>query len=281
MASVADVAISAFDSFVHILYQSDGNRFKGTYRPPLDIVGNVAYFPTVGQVTVDPYVSLAVINDQDPGFAHVECQLQGWYSSVAIGDLDRYIVNFNAISYSAETVIKAMGRKFDQLAIAALVAGYGSTIPIDTASTGQPNLTYQQLLKANVVLDNNGVPREGRYCAISASGMANLMLLEQFTNVFYAANKTVPGGTLDRSMSLGMEFIVIPDMAGGGLPLTTGTRSSFVWHRDALGGADAVNLRTRLDYLPQTDSNRVLAKFLLNTVAIDPRGIVRIQTTEA
>ncbi len=284
-ASVQDVAITAFDSMVHVLYQSMGNNLRGTYRPPIDIVGNVAYFPTIGQVNVMPYVPGGVINNQDPGFARVACNLQGWYSSTAIAELDRYIVNFDAISWSAEVVVMAMGRKFDQMAIAALDAvttGMGAgEVPIDTVSTGQPNLTYQQLLKANLILDNKGVPKTGRFCAISASGQANLMLLEQFTNVFYAANKTVPDGTLDRSVSLGLNFIMIPDMEGGGLPLTTGTRTSFVWHRNALGGANAVDLRTRLDYLPTTHSNRVLATYLMNTVAIDPRGIVRIKTTEA
>ena len=119
----------------------------------------------------------------------------------------------------------------------------------------------------------------------TASGQASLLTDDRFTSKFYTQNMLVENGSLTGKMFLGMRFIVIPDYQRNGqifgLPKTGNIRSSFAYHKEAIGMGIGIDQRTMVDWIPEKTSWLVNTIFSANATAIDPIGIVQIDTDES
>jgi hypothetical protein len=58
------------------------------------------------------------------------------------------------------------------------------------------------------------------------------------------------------------------------------TRTSFAFHRDAVGLGISMNQKSEINYVPEKTSFLVSSMFSAGAVAIDDEGIVKISSTE-
>jgi hypothetical protein len=81
---------------------------------------------------------------------------------------------------------------------------------------------------------------------------------------------------------MGFTFNVIGDRSEGGL--TGGgsgsTRKVYAYHKMAVGMAEAMAIRTQIDYVPEKTSYLVASMFSAGAIAIDAGGCVDITCTE-
>jgi hypothetical protein len=80
-------------------------------------------------------------------------------------------------------------------------------------------------------------------------------------------------------LSSGSPFHVLGDRDEGGLPLPS-TRTSFAFHKDAIGMAEGIAPKSEINYIPEKTSFLVASMFSAGAIAIDAEGIVKISTTE-
>ena len=84
----------------------------------------------------------------------------------------------------------------------------------------------------------------------------------------------------DINTFLGFTFQVLGDREEGGLPIATGDRKVFAFHRDAVGMAEGIAPKTEINYIPEKTSFLVASMFSAGAVAIDAEGIVQITCDE-
>jgi hypothetical protein len=186
-------------------------------------------------------------------------------------------VNFDERRELVQVVGAAIGRRMDQLVIDALnAASSPATVGTDIGGTGT-NMNLAKLLAAKKAMDANNVPSEGRCMIIHANGLSSLLDETELTSSDFASVKALVQGDIDTF--LGFKFITLGDRDEGGLPLPS-TRTSFAFHRDAIGMGIGMNQRSEINYIAEKTSFLVSSMFSAGAVAIDDEGIVKISATE-
>jgi hypothetical protein len=165
----------------------------------------------------------------------------------------------------------------DQLVIDALnAASSPSTVGTDIGGTGT-NMNLAKLRAAKKALDTKNVPSEGRVMLIHANGLSSLLDETELTSSDFSSVKALVQGEIDTF--LGFRFVTLGDRDEGGLPLPS-TRTSFAFHRDAVGMGIGMNQRSEINYVPEKTSFLVSSMFSAGAVSIDDEGIVKISATE-
>jgi hypothetical protein len=186
-------------------------------------------------------------------------------------------VNFDERRELVQVVGNAIGRRMDQLVIDALnAASSPGTVGTDIGGVGT-NLNLAKLLAAKKALDAKNVPAEGRCMVIHANGLAALLDETELTSSDFATVKALSMGEINTF--LGFRFIMLGDRDEGGLPLPS-TRTSFAFHRDAVGMGISMNQKSEINYVPEKTSFLVSSMFSAGAIAIDDEGIVKISSTE-
>jgi hypothetical protein len=112
---------------------------------------------------------------------------------------------------------------------------------------------------------------------IHANGLSSLLDEQELTSSDFASVKALVQGEIDTF--LGFKFITLGDRDEGGLPLPS-TRTSYAFHRDAVGLGVSMAQKTEINYVPEKTSFLVSSMFSAGAVAIDDEGIVVISSTE-
>ena len=112
---------------------------------------------------------------------------------------------------------------------------------------------------------------------IHANGLAALLDETELTSSDFATVKALSMGEINTF--LGFRFIMLGDRDEGGLPLPS-TRTSFAFHRDAVGMGISMNQKSEINYVPEKTSFLVSSMFSAGAIAIDDEGIVKISSTE-
>jgi hypothetical protein len=108
-----------------------------------------------------------------------------------------------------------------------------ATLTNPTIGDGTAVLTVDNLKEAAATLDANNVPSEGRTLITSSRQVMNLLGQDLTSSSLFVNTKNMDTGTLSRF--LGFDIIGIPNMQEGGLPLDGTVRTSFLYHRNAVG----------------------------------------------
>ena len=258
---ISNAFVQMFDAEVKQAYQS-ARALAGVTRERTNVEGNQVKFPKIGKGTATVRVPQS---DVTP--------LNVTYSDI----FNQQKVNFDERRELVAVVGSAIGRRMDQLVIDALnAASAPSTVGTDIGGTGT-NMNLAKLLAAKKALDANNVPSEGRCMLIHANGLSSLLDETELTSSDFASVKALVQGDIDTF--LGFKFITLGDRDEGGLPLPS-TRTSFAFHRDAIGMGIGMNQRSEINYVPEKTSFLVSSMFSAGAVAIDDEGIVKISATE-
>ena len=270
--SLSNVEQIEFDSYVKVKYQSGGFLLRDAVRIQSEVVGNQVEFRKMDQIMSVPTGYSAAVTPQDPGFQKVRCTLQKYTTPATVDEVQELTVNFDSKMELAVAVSKAMGRRSDQIIIDCLNAPLAVSETIPDGGTG---MTYEKYLKVFEYFEDNAVPLEERFFAMSAQDLTNLMKEDQFVSTFYTENRI-----LDRAKIreyLGVNVITIPKMKEGGLPVAGGIRSAFAWHKMAVGAGIGMNFRTEVNYIPKETSYLVNGVFSAGAVVVDNLGVFKIE----
>ena len=281
--SLSNVQQTEFDALVKAEYRSRGFILRDTVRIRTDVIGNTCQFRRVGQVIANHVAYQNTIAIQDPGFVALTATLLKYAAGTAVDEIQDLTVNFDSKRELAMVVAMAIGRRSDQILIDAIDAGAGAaggTIIL----AGGTNLTYAKLRNVVQVFEQNAVPLSERFMAMSGNNLRALLADDHIVSRFFTSNDAAVDGTLHYKDILSVNVRIIPDMTEGGLPLGTdgaNIRRDLAWHFMSTGMAIGQDMRTEINYLPRETSWFVNGLFFAGAVAVDPRGIIRVQSDES
>lgn len=275
--SLSNVDQTIFDEMVKKAYQSKGFLLRNAVRMRMNVQGTTVSFRKVGTVTAEQYAFQTAVVYQDPGYNKVDCSLLPYRAPTLIDDLQQFLFNFDERKEDAELVAMALGRRSDQLIIDALDSSGTS----NTIANGGTGLTYSKIREINKFFSSKAVPPQERFIAISATGEEQIMAALQFTDNRFTQLNSVTNGGLNGAFVMGMNWIVIPDMTEGGLPLTGNIRSCFAWHKLAMGMGVGREFSTLIERVPHLDSWQVLGKMFAGCVAVDNVGVIQCDIDES
>jgi hypothetical protein len=189
--------------------------------------------------------------------------LTDWEAAEYTDIYDKATVNFDEVKELATTIAKAMGRRDDQSIIDAM-AGVSNT-PIVA-----PTLDLATITAAAEALNKVEAPMEDRYFVTDEKGLNDLLNDPTITSADYNSVRLLMSGEIDSFM--GFKWKVIGSgRAEGGL-----NDKSYAYHKNAVGHAVGIDMKTRVDYVPHKASWLSMGMWKAGSTVIDPEGIVVI-----
>ena len=273
---ISSAYVQLFDAEVKQAYQAS-RALAGVTRERTNVEGNQVKFPKIGKGTATVRVPQTDVTPLNVTYSQVTASMSDYIAAEYSDIFHQAKVNFDERRELVQVVGNAIGRRMDQLVIDALnAASSPSTVDTNVGGT-TTNLNLAKLLAAKKALDANNVPQEGRCMVIHANGLSALLDETELTSSDFATVKSLSRGELDTF--LGFRFIMLGDRDEGGLPLPS-TRTSFAFHRDAVGLGISMNQKSEINYVPEKTSFLVSSMFSAGAIAIDDEGIVKISSTE-
>ena len=177
-----------------------------------------------------------------------------------------------------ETISGAMSRRLDQIIIDAM-AGFAATKVVPNNISGvASDMTVDAIREAAKFLDQDGVPDGERTLVLSPSGLHSLLESTEASSIDFNNVKALVRGDLDTFY--GFNIRKIGNREEGGLPLATSDRTSFAYHKSAVGLAVNMEPNIRVDWDEQYGAHRVTGFLSAGAGVIDGAGLVDIATTE-
>lgn len=273
---ISNAFVQLFDAEVKQAYQG-ARALAGVTRERNNVEGNQVKFPKIGKGTATVRVPQSDVTPLNVSYSQVTASMSDYIAAEYSDIFHQAKVNFDERRELVQVVGNAIGRRMDQLVIDALnAASSPSTVGTDIGGTGT-NLNLAKLLAAKKALDAKNVPADNRCMVIHANGLAALLDETELTSSDFATVKALSMGQIDTF--LGFKFIMLGDRDEGGLPLPS-TRTSFAFHRDAVGLGVSMNQKSEINYVPEKTSFLVASMFSAGAIAIDDEGIVKISSTE-
>ena len=273
---ISNAFVQMFDAEVKQAYQAN-RALAGLVRERSNVEGNQVKFPKIGKGTATVRVPQTDVTPLNVTYSQVTATMSDYIAAEYSDIFNQQKVNFDERRELVTVVGSAIGRRMDQLVIDALnAASSPSTVGTDIGGVGS-NMNLAKLLAAKKALDTKNVPSEGRVILIHANGLSSLLDETELTSSDFASVKALVQGEIDTF--LGFRFVTLGDRDEGGLPLPS-TRTSFAFHRDAIGMGIGMNQRSEINYVAEKTSFLVSSMFSAGAVAIDDEGIVKISATE-
>jgi len=270
--SIDQAFIKQFESEVHVAYQRAGSKLRNTVRFKNVTNGKSTTMQKVGKgaaATKTRHGNLPVMNIDH---TNVEITLADYYAADYVDKLDELKINIDERQIVAQNAANALGRKSDDILIAALD---GATNVITEAGTD--GLT---LAKINTVFENfgtNDIPDDGeRYFVISPAAWVDLLSISAFSDADFIGPDELPykGGMVAKRW-LGFMW-----MTHSGLPVASTIRKCFAYHRTAAGLASGQDVTTEVNYIPEKAAHLVTSMMSQGAALIDAAGVYEVQIKE-
>jgi hypothetical protein len=276
--SLSNAFVTLFDAEVKQAYQASAMLVPAV-RQRRGVEGSTVKFPKVGKGAATLRVAQTDITPLNVGFSSVTCTLQDWNAAEYSDIFSQAKVNFDERSELVKVVASAMGRRQDQLILDALAASGTSLTVSNDIGASDSNMNIAKLREAKRLMDKNNVPPDNRHIIIHANGLSNLLSESTVTSSDFNTVKALVQGELNTYM--GFQFHVLGDRSEGGLAIDGSLdRKCFAFHRDALGYAEGIGMRTEINYIAEKTSWLVNEVFSAGAITIDAEGIVELTCRE-
>lgn len=274
---LSNAFIATFDAEVKQAYQGAAKLF-GTVRTKNGVNGSTHRFPKLGKGLAQPRIPQTDVVPMNVAHTNATVTLEDWTAPEYTDIFNQAKVNFDERKELKMAIASAMGRRMDQLTIDAAALLSGSTVAksIGGADTG---LNTDKCRRAKRLMDASGVPASDRTFVTSAIGLEQLLGETDVTSSDFNSIKALVQGEVDTW--LGFKFIMIEDRDEGGLALAANTRENFAYHKQALGLAVGMDMRTTIDWIPEKTSWLTNGTFSAGAVTIDAPGVIQVETHEA
>lgn len=272
------VAVTEFDAQVKQSYQGSGKlRPFVTVRPK--VTGSTYKFRKMGKGVATKRVPQTDVIPMNVGYSEQTATLTDWNAPEYTDIFNQAEVNFDEQRELAYVIASAMGRREDQLILDALDAANASAnvgVNVGGTNTG---LNMAKLRNTKRLMDAAGVPSTDRCFIVSAIGLNDQLLgTTEVTSADYNTVMALVKGEVDTFM--GFKFVMIEDRTEGGLPLASNTRTNYAVHRDAIGLAIGLEMRTEVNYIPEKTSWLANELFKAGAVARDAAGVIETASYE-
>lgn len=259
--------IKHFEADVHTAYQQQGSKLKNTVRSKTNVSGASTTFQVIGTMAATTKTRNAQITSSAVTHAPVECTLTDYYAGEWVDQLDELKVGHDERKALASAGAYALGRKTDDLIIAAL------NTATQTAGTKAEALTKERILQAFTILNENDVPDDGeRYALVGPDQWNQLLSIEEFSSANYVGD-AYPMLTGSESRKwMGIVWIM-----HNALPKTTTTHTCFIYHKSAVGHASGQDIQTDITWHGDYAAHFVNNMMSQGACLIDPKGVVKME----
>jgi len=307
MADTIDTAfIPAFQNLIVSLYAEDPEGIQSTVRLRTGVVGKTDNWERLGGVKLVPVTSR---HQKTP---HTEMThsrrravMADGAGSELLDQLDEVKMMIDPRNEYTQNLVRAYRVFIAETLVDSLNAAATVVAADDTTSTqalqasqqianGGTGFTMAKWRQANRILDNAGVPREGRCALLSAFAIEDLLADATVTSKDYADLAALQTGTIANKFFMGATVKVIGDaipddtavLTGGTLdpilPKTGNIRSCFLYHREAVGLSIGKVGTPEVDRRPDMmNAWQVLVQASAGAVRILDAGVVQIDIDES
>jgi hypothetical protein len=270
--------VTLFDAEVKQAYQAQ-QQLAGTCRTRTGVVGSTVQFPLIGKGVAGIRIPQTDVTPLNIAHTNVSATLSDYAAPEYTDIFDQTHVNYEERSELVQVVAGAIGRRADQIKLDAMVAATPTATVANSIGGANSNLNVAKIREAKRQLDGNNVPTGDRFFLMSADGLANLLSETEISSSDFNTVKALVNGQVNTF--LGFTFIMMGDRDEGGLGIDgSSDRTSFAWHKDAMGYAESMAQSTEINYVAEKTSWLVTGKLSAGAVAIDPEGLVEITTRE-
>jgi|TARA_Y100000310_G_scaffold155220_1_gene154700 hypothetical protein len=276
--SISTAFIAQFDAEVKQAYQGAAKLF-GTVRTKTGVNGSTHRFPKLGKGLAQPRIPQTDVVPMNVQHSNATATLEDWSAPEYSDIYDLQKINFDERKELKMAIASAMGRRMDQLLLDAADAGASATQVSDNIGGTDSGLNTTKLRRAKRLMDAAGVPATDRVFVHGAIGLEQLLGETNATSSDFNSIKALVNGEIDTW--LGFKFVMIEDRDEGGLDLTSNIRKNFAYHKQALGLAIGIDMRTEINYISEKTSWLVNGIFSAGSVGIDSAGIIEVLTFEA
>ncbi|MFA5340789.1 MAG: phage capsid protein [Clostridia bacterium] len=272
MANTIDQSfITQYDSDVHMAYQQFGSKLRNTVRLKSLNPGQIASFPLLGKGTATDKARNGDVVPMNPVHSNKTVTSTDKYAPEYLDSLDDIKNNIDDRMLYARTGAGALGREVDSRLFTVMDAV--TTLTIDAGGVG---LTKNKLLQAISKLNSYDVPDDGdRWGVLGAQAWEEFINITQVSSRDYVNNLNWTQGTQV------INWRGIKWFYHSACPLSTTTRSCFLYHRTALGLAENKQITTMIDWVPQKAAWLIDSMMSCGAVVIDEYGIVKIAADES
>lgn len=277
--TLSSVAREEFDTEVKQAYQGTSN-LRNTVTLRTGVVGGTYKFRSMGKGLANQKASQADVTPMDVSHSTQTATLADWNAPEYTDIFDQAEVNFDEQAELASCIAMAMVRREDQLIIDAAAAASSTLTVANSVGGSNTNLNVAKLRRASKLLNQQGVPMGDRHILVSASGLDGMLGETEATSTDYNSVKALVQGEIDTFV--GFKFHIIEDRDEGGLTIDGSLdRTSFAYHKSAIGLAVALDMKTEVNYIPQKTSWLANGILKAGAVARDALGIVELTTRES
>jgi hypothetical protein len=274
---VSNAFVTLFDAEVKQAYQGE-SVLRNTVRLRTGVEAATHKFPKIGRGVATVRIPQTDVTPLNVTYSQVTATLSDYIAAEYSDIFNQSKINFDERQELVQVVSKSIARRQDQMIIDALVGSSTSLTVASSIGGANTNLNLDKLLAAKKALDAGNVPPTDRFVVIHANNLASLLDETEVKSSDFNTVKALVAGQLDTY--LGFKFITVGDRSEGGLPLSSGDRKVYAFHKQAVGMAEGMGLTTRIDYIPEKTSYLVASMFSAGAVAIDAEGIVEITCDE-
>ncbi len=272
MATSIDQAfVKQFEREVHEAYQRMGSKLRATVRSKNGVRGSSTTFQKVGKGIASSKARHGQVPVMNLEHEPATCELADFYAGDWVDRLDELKTNIDERTVIANAGAYALGRKTDELIIAALTATPA------VAGTGADALTKAKVLAAFERLGAADVPDDGqRYAVVGWKQWSDLLALEEFSSADYLGPDELPWRGTQAKRWLGTLWL-----PHSGLPLDGTVRRCFWYHKTAVGHAAGADVETDITWHGDRAAHFVNNMMSQGACLIDGAGVVAMPCAEA
>ena len=262
--------VKQFEREVHGAFQRQGSKLRPTVRIKTGVIGSSTIFQKVGKGAAATKARHGMVPVMNVDFAAVEAPLVDYYAGEWVDRLDEIKTNMDERAVLANAGAYALGRKTDELIIAALNAASQVAGDVDTG------LTKAKVLEAFETLGGNDVPDDGqRFAVIGWKQWSDLLELPEFANSEFVGDEQLPWKGSQAKNWLGTLWV-----PHSGLPVADQVRTCFWYHRSAVGHAIGQEVTTDITWHGDRAAHFVANSMSQGAVLVDPLGVVKLPCLE-
>lgn len=278
---IDDAFITQFESEVHVAYQRQSSKLRGTVRTVNGVQGSKTTFQKVGKGVAGTKTRHGLVPVMNVEHSQVECTLTDYFAGDWNDDLDNLKTNINERQIVANAGAYALGRKTDALLISAIAGTSNTTATGVTLTAG---MTIDNALALMEVFGNSDIPDDGnRYAIIGYRQQSQLMQLPEFASADYVADTEKPFANR-QPVRYWNTFNWIPHTNAGDegkLPVDTGKTECLFYHMTGVGHAIGADVQTNVSYHNDRDSYFINNKMSMGAVLIDENSVYALQFTDS
>jgi len=268
--------VKQFEAEVHDAYQRQGSKLRPTVRSKSGVKGASTIFPVVGKGTAAAKPRNGFVPVMNLDHSTAECFLQDYYAGEWIDRLDEIKVSYDERSVVANAGAYALGRKTDELIIAALDTATQEAVGTAAGTTDTDGLSLAKVLLAFEALGTADVPDDGqRFAVVGWKQWSQLLQIEEFANSSYIGDAELPWKGTQAKKWLGATW-----MPHSGLTKAGSLRYCYFYHRTAVGHAVAQEVTTDITWHGDRAAHFVNNMMSQGAVLIDNSGVVRMRAAE-